>query len=138
MRLTLLFPFILAACAAPFGPADDAAIRAAMSEQEQAWDAGDIRGFMAAYADSVCFVSPRGITCGKAAVTANYERSYPDKQAMGDLAFGIQEVLAAGHDHAWVTGTWALHRTADTLSGGFSLLWERGPNGWRILRDHTY
>ncbi len=109
-----------------------------MAEQEAAWDRGDIPGFMAGYADSVCFTSKRGMTCGKADVTANYLRSYPDPEAMGDLTFGIQEVVMASDAHAWVTGTWELVRTQDTLGGGFSLLWQREDEGWRIIRDHTY
>jgi ketosteroid isomerase-like protein len=121
-----------------FSPGDAAAIREAMAGQEAAWDRGDIPGFMQAYADTVCFHSPKGNTCGKAAVTDAYQRSYPSPEAMGDLAFGIHEVVPAGADHAWVSGTWALHRANDTLSGAFALLWVRGGDGWRIARDHTY
>jgi ketosteroid isomerase-like protein len=122
--------------AAPGDPAP--AIAQVMKDQERAWDAGDVRGFMAGYADSVCFIGRRGTTCGREAVTANYLKSYPDKAAMGDLTFDGLEVLPAGADHAWCTGRWQLVRTADTLGGGFSLLWARTPDGWRILRDHTY
>ncbi len=121
-----------------FEQGDETAIRQVMTEQESAWNAGDIHGFMEGYADSVCFIGKSGRTCGREAVTANYVRSYPDKAAMGDLTFGIHEVVPAGADHAWLTGTWSLVRTADTLGGGFSLLWQRTPAGWRILRDHTY
>lgn len=125
-------------CGRSFTPADDAAIHQVMADQEQAWDRGDITGFMEGYADSVCFIGRRGKSCGKAAVTANYQRSYPDKAAMGDLTFDHLEILPAGADHAWCTGNWRLIRTTDTISGGFSLFWERKAEGWRILRDHTY
>ena len=123
---------------APFTPADDAAIRAVMAAQEAAWDRADIDGFMQGYADTVCFLSPRGRTCGRAEVTANYKRSYPDASAMGDLTFGVGEVVPAGAGHAWMTGTWSLTRNSDTLSGAFSLLWVKQAEGWRIVRDHTY
>ncbi|MBS1581083.1 MAG: nuclear transport factor 2 family protein [Bacteroidetes bacterium] len=125
-------------CGRTFTPADEAAIRHVMADQEQAWDRGDIPGFMDGYADSVCFIGKKGSTCGKAAVTANYQRSYPDRAAMGDLTFDRLEVLPGGADHAWCTGRWQLVRAADTLGGGFSLFWEREAEGWRILRDHTY
>lgn len=121
-----------------FTEADQRAIRDAMAAQEAAWDGGDIPAFMAAYSDTICFIGPRGTTCGKDGVTANYLRSYPDATAMGDLDFGIHEVVPAGADHAWLTGTWQLRRTADTLGGGFSLLWAREAAGWRIVRDHTH
>jgi ketosteroid isomerase-like protein len=138
MRSILPILLILTACTARFGQADDAVIRTLMAEQEVAWDQGDIPGFMLAYSDTVCFIGKRGKTCGRDAVTANYQRNYPDQAAMGDLAFGIHEVLPAGDDHAWLTGTWSLIRATDTLGGGFSLLWAREREGWRIVRDHTY
>lgn len=109
-----------------------------MADQEKDWDRGDIPGFMMGYADSVCFISRKGRTCGKQAVLDHYVKSYPDKAAMGDLDFGGLEVLGAGADRAWCTGTWELRRAQDTVGGGFSLLWAKGPGGWRIVRDHTY
>lgn len=121
-----------------FSKQDEGSIRQVMADQEKAWDAGDIPGFMEGYADSVCFVSKKGSTCGKAGVTANYQKSYPDKATMGDLTFGGLEILGAGANNAWCTGTWELIRARDTVGGGFSLLWERTAQGWRILRDHTY
>mgnify|MGYP001331247009 CR=1 FL=1 len=129
----------LSACTRPaFTSADEAAIRTIMSEQETAWDRGDIDAFMAGYADSVCFVGPKGSTCGRAAVAANYRTHYPDKAAMGDLSFDRLEILGAGPDNAWCTGAWRIVRAQDTLGGGFSLLWQRRPEGWRCLRDHSY
>lgn len=113
-------------------------IQEAMAAQEQAWDRGDIPGFMEAYSDTICFLSPRGKRCGKVEVQASYARNYPDKAAMGDLQFTIHEVVPAGAEHAWCTGEWKLFRAADTLGGGFSLLWTMEEQGWRITRDHTY
>jgi ketosteroid isomerase-like protein len=129
---------LLAGCSRSFTAGDDAAIRTVMAEQQQAWDHGDIPGFMEGYADDVCFISKKGRTCGKADVTANYQRSYPDQAAMGKLTFGSLDVLGAGADHAWCTGTWQLTRQQDTIGGGFSLFWQRTAAGWRIVRDHTY
>ncbi|MEO8588519.1 MAG: nuclear transport factor 2 family protein [Flavobacteriales bacterium] len=138
MMRPLALALLFVACAPRFEPSDEVAIRKVMSEQEMAWDRGDIPGFMAGYADTTCFIGKKGKTCGREAVTANYLKSYPDKAAMGDLAFGIHEVVPAGAEHAWMTGTWNLYRAADTLGGGFSLLWVKGAEGWRIARDHTY
>jgi ketosteroid isomerase-like protein len=138
MRVLLPFMLLCSACTTPSRGPDVDAIRKIMADQELAWDKGDIPGFMLGYSDTVCFIGSRGMTCGRDAVTANYLRNYPDQATMGDLAFGIQEVVPAGGDHAWVTGTWSLVRAADTLGGGFSLLWARERDGWRIVRDHTY
>ena len=126
------------ACTTPAGTPTDDAIRIEMDHQVHAWNTGDIPGFMEAYADNACFIGAGGRTCGKAVVTARYRQHYPDRAAMGHLLFDQLEVLEAGAEHAWCTGHWQLLRSQDTLSGGFSLFWERAPEGWRILRDHTY
>ena len=127
---------LLLGCGAPRAP--EPAVRAAMDRQVQAWNTGDIPEFMEAYAEDVCFISGEERTCGKAVVTQRYQARYPDAAAMGRLEFGQLEVLAVGKDHAWCTGRWRLVRAADTLAGGFSLLWYRTAAGWRIVRDHTY
>jgi ketosteroid isomerase-like protein len=134
-RIRLLFTVMVLGCAAPSqGPG----IEALMTAQEAAWDAGDILGFMETYSDTICFIGSNGRTCGKEAVTNNYLKSYPDRNAMGDLDFTIHEVVPAGPSQAWVTGNWRLDRTVDTLAGGFSLFWVKERDGWRIVRDHTY
>ena len=129
--------FLLFACGPGPTTNADVAIRNAMQLQQVAWNNGDIPGFMIAYSDTICFISKKGRTCGKAAVTSNYQKSYPDKATMGQLQFGIHEVLPA-NDHAWVTGSWELHREKDTVGGGFSLFWVNEDGNWRIVRDHTY
>jgi uncharacterized protein (TIGR02246 family) len=129
---------LLGACSTGFSAADDRAIRAAVARQEAHWDQGDLEGFMQGYSDTVCFVSPKGRTCGRDAVAANYRKAFPDAAALGDLTFGIHEVLPAGPDRAWMTGTWSLARQDTVRSGGFALLWAREPAGWRIVRDLSH
>lgn len=136
LAVLLLFGLCLGACHRTDNTV--AAITKAMDAQEQAWDRGDIPGFMTYYSDTICFLSPKGRRCGKAEVQASYERNYPDQAAMGDLQFGVHEVLPIGRGSAWCTGTWQLHRNTDTIGGGFSLLWVLERDGWRIVRDHTY
>ena len=133
------FLFLLIACTQrEFNPADAEAIHSVMAEQEAAWNSGNIPRYMEGYSDSICFISTQERSCGKEVVTARYERRYPNREAMGQLDFAGLEVLAAGADHAWCTGSWRLSRSQDTLSGGFSLFWERTAEGWKILRDQSY
>ena len=127
---------LLAGCAT--GPKAEEGVAQAMADQAEAWNRGDVLGFMDSYADSVRFISPSGTTVGKRSVTANYIRRYPDPDAMGHLLFTDLEILPVGSDHAWCTGNWQLQRQADTLRGGFTLLWRQDAQGWSILRDHTY
>ncbi len=120
---------------------DRARILERMSAQEAAWNAGDLDGFMAAYwrSDSLLFVGSRGPSRGWDTTLDNYRRSYPDRMAMGQLTFGVEELTFAGQDHALMLGSWRLDRTEglDTLSGWFSLVWERKQGDWVIVRDHS-
>jgi len=120
---------------------DRARILERMSAQEAAWNAGDLDGFMAAYwrSDSLLFVGSRGPSRGWDTTLDNYRRSYPDRTAMGQLTFGMEELTFAGQDHALMLGSWRLDRTEglDTLSGWFSLVWERKQGDWVIVRDHS-
>jgi ketosteroid isomerase-like protein len=138
--LLLAFAFLVQGCSQQGDGSEKAAaeIREVMQQQEEAWNAGNIRSFMKGYSDTICFISPRGRTCGREAVTENYLRSYPDQQAMGQLTFGVTEIVPFADSNAWLTGTWRLDRASDTLSGGFSLLWAKEEEGWRIVRDHSY
>ena len=67
-----------------------------MADQESAWDAGDIPGFMEAYSDTICFISSRGRTLWASRGNGQLSESYPDRSVMGDLKFNIHEVLPAG------------------------------------------
>ncbi len=113
-------------------------VREIMRQQEIAWNSGDIDRFMEGYSDTICFMGSRGLTCGREEVAANYKKSYPDPDTMGELKFQITEIVPVGNGNAWVTGGWTLFRSADTLQGGYSLLWTREREGWRIVRDHSY
>ncbi|MGB0510329.1 MAG: YybH family protein [Flavobacteriales bacterium] len=123
------------------GEADRARILDRMEAQEAAWNAGDLEGFMAAYwqSDSLLFVGSRGPSRGWATTLSNYRSSYPDRTSMGTLTFGVVELSFAGQDHALMLGSWRLDRTGglDTLSGWFSLVWQKREGDWVIVRDHS-
>ena len=123
------------------GEADRARILERMAAQEAAWNAGDLDGFMVAYwkSDSLLFVGSRGPSRGWSTTLANYRRSYPDRASMGTLTFGVEELSFAGEDCALMLGNWRLDRTAglDTLSGWFSLVWQKRDGDWVIIRDHS-
>jgi ketosteroid isomerase-like protein len=59
---------------------------------------------------------------------------------MGTLDFSDLTVKMLGRNYAVVTGKFHLARTAaggGDASGVFSLIFEREPEGWRIILDHT-
>ena len=117
----------------------DKAIRQVMAEQETAWNKGDLPGFMAGYwhSDSLRFIGSRGLTYGWEQTLANYQKGYPDKEAMGQLSFTILSIEQLSKKSAFVVGKWHLQRTKDELSGHYTLLWKKIKGKWVIVADHS-
>lgn len=118
---------------------DRAAIMAVLAAQQNEWNKGDIRGFMAGYWNSpeLTFAGARGFTRGWEPVMSRYEKNYADKAAMGTLDFQELELRSLGADAALVLGKWHLQRQAGDIGGIFTLVFQRFPEGWRIVHDHT-
>ena len=114
-------------------------ITAILTTQAAAWNRGDIEGFMAVYAqtDALRFASGGNVTYGWAQTLARYKKSYPDKAAMGTLAFTDLAVTELAPDAALVFGRWQLTREKDAPHGLFTLTWKKTAAGWRIIHDHT-
>lgn len=114
-------------------------IRNLLEAQTAAWNRGDIEGFMAGYWKSgdTTFVGANGMFRGWHALLGRYRRVYPDRKAMGQLAFSNLEVHMLAADAAYVTGEYHLTRETDRPEGVFTLIFRRFPEGWRIVHDHT-
>jgi uncharacterized protein (TIGR02246 family) len=123
----------------PDRQADRAAIRAVLTAQQEAWNRGDVDAFLTGYWHSpdLTFSGSNGISRGWDAVLARYKKNYPDRSAMGTLDFSNLEFRFLGPDAGLVLGHWHLKREKDELGGVFSLVWQRFPEGWRIIHDHT-
>jgi ketosteroid isomerase-like protein len=107
--------------------------------QTDAWNRGDIDAFMQTYApvDDLRFASGGTVTYGWKSTLARYKQHYPDRAAMGTLAFSELAVTELSPDAALVFGHWQLKRASDAPHGLFTLLVRRTPSGWRIFADHT-
>jgi beta-aspartyl-peptidase (threonine type) len=118
----------------------DRAIRAVLTSQQSAWNRGDIPAFLAGgYWNSpeLTFAGSDGIVRGYDGLLNRYRKHYPDKKAMGELEFSGLEIRQLGSEAALVLGHWHLKRRSDELGGVFSLVFQRFPEGWRIIHDHT-
>jgi ketosteroid isomerase-like protein len=117
----------------------DAPIRLVLTEQQAAWNRGDVEAFMKGYWNSreLTFAGSSGVTRGWQPVMERYRKNYPDAAAMGHLDFSEIEVHALGNDAALVLGRWHLQRANDAPGGVFTLVFQRFAEGWRIIHDHT-
>ena len=115
------------------------AIVALLKVQQDDWNRGDIRVFMAGYWNSteLTFAGSKGFTRGWKPVLERYEKTYADRAAMGKLDFSELEVRPLGPDAALVLGHWHLQRQIGDIGGIFTLVLQKFPEGWRIVHDHT-
>lgn len=119
--------------------ADSVAIVQVLSNQEAAWNRGDLMQFMAGYWNSprLRFVSKRGVTHGWAQTLANYQRAYPTPEAMGRLQFRIESVERLARTQALVIGEWKVAANGTESGGYFTLLFRKIRGTWVIVLDHT-
>jgi ketosteroid isomerase-like protein len=152
--LTLIcFALLVAASACPMSAqsvgqsSDQAAIRAAISAQSDAWNRADIPAFMQAYEDSpdTTFIG-QTLRKGYQPILQRYKQSYTSREQMGKLTFSDLDIrlLPSGcgkSEIALVTGKFHLdriaHGEATKDDGIFSLVWRKGAHGWKIILDHT-
>ena len=123
-----------------FTASDEAAIRAVLIAQQQAWNRGDLDGYMAGYvnAPELVFTSGSNIRRGWQETHAKYKAKYGTNPAtMGKLAFEILGVQQLGADGAIVLGRWRLTDTPNAGSGVFSVALRRTERGWLVVHDHT-
>jgi beta-aspartyl-peptidase (threonine type) len=115
------------------------AIRDVLRQQVEAWNHGDIDGFMNGYArsESTTFVSGDELRHGWNTVLKRYKARYPDKAAMGTLNFSDLQITTLSRDAAVAKGRFQLKRDRDTPHGRFTLILRLLPEGWRIVHDHT-
>jgi ketosteroid isomerase-like protein len=116
-----------------------AEIPSVLHAQQNAWNRGDINGFMNGYARSAStvFISEDSIRRGWETVRARYTQKYSDRRKMGTLSFSDIEFNLLSPDVAVVLGRWRLERAKDRPHGRFTLIFKRLPEGWRIVHDHT-
>jgi beta-aspartyl-peptidase (threonine type) len=145
MRRRLVAALVAVACPAGIGlgaqPDGAAAVRAVLDAQVEAWNRGDLEGFMSGYwrSPELVFCSGGTVTRGWEETLARYRARYQSEgREMGRLRFDAVEVLPLGEDAALARGAYRLHmRDGKEPHGLFTLVLRRLDGAWRIVHDHT-
>ena len=141
-----LFCVLLLSLALPASAAETPATTAARSvlaAQNEAWNRGDLEGFMQGYwkSDEVRFAGGDSFRNGWLATLNSYRKGYPDAAAMGKLNFDLLEVREVGPEVVYAFGKWRLTRANEAPEkaphGLFTLILERKDGAWVITRDHS-
>jgi len=121
-----------------------AEMQALLDRDAAAWSRGDLEAFCATYADDATFVTPAGLTRGRATVLARYRAKYPTARERGELALELVEArpVAAGEAASppaavSVVARWRLRYSDRPEATGWTLLvYHRDATGaWRIVQD---
>jgi ketosteroid isomerase-like protein len=138
-RIAVLFLLLISFTATAQTNAEKA-VRHILAEQSDAWNRGDIHGFMKGYwqHDSLMFIGKSGVTYGWNNTLGNYKKNYPDASSMGKLTFTILKVKSLSDQYQEVVGKWHLKREEKgDLEGHFTLLFQKIKGNWVIVMDHS-
>ena len=143
MRRVWCVATLLAACAAPRERLGDprAEIAALLAGSADAWNRGDLAGFMRDYADdsTLTYVSGGRARSGWQALSDHYAAAYfaPGK-VRDSLTYEDLPVHPFTPAFSYPTARFRLlHRDSISSSGPFTLILQRRGERWVILHDHT-
>jgi len=131
--------WILTACSGQCPVKAEGEINRILELQRQAWNQGDLNGFMQPYwnSDSLVYIGSKGIKRGWNTLLKSYDSSY-GKTEMGELDFSNIAVQKIAKNTMFVVGEWQLKRTQEpSVSGYFSLIWQYIDGNWVIISDHS-
>jgi uncharacterized protein (TIGR02246 family) len=145
MRLALsLTAFLIAALPLSLSAQEPeevrAEIQAVLNAQAEAWNEGDLDGFMAHYRqdESLRFASGNEVRMGWQTVMDRYRQTYGDLTQSGALSFKDLDIEVLSDDAAVVFGRFLLQREeGEDPTGLFTLLLRKEGERWVIVHDHT-
>lgn len=115
-------------------------VAAALEASADAWNRGDLEGFMSFYLDSALttYVGGTGLRVGYDAIRERYEPLFAPGADRDSLAFEELRVRPISPDVAVGTARWVLRDGgAVTGSGPFTLVLRRVEGRWKIVHDHS-
>ena len=115
------------------------AVETVLTDQNKAWNEGDLMRFMEGYARSekMRFASDGKVLYGWQAALERYKTKYPDRAAMGKLEFSELDITVLSPDSALAFGRWMVAAQGKEFGGLFTLLFRKTDAGWKIVHDHT-
>lgn len=139
MKLLLSFCLMCSTCLLAAQSKDEKAIMQMLDNQNQAWNRGDISGFMKGYweNDSLMFIGKSGVTYGYQNTLENYKKGYPDTAAMGKLTTTQIKMIRVSKEYYFIVGKWYLKRSIGDISGHYNLLVRKIKGQWVVVADHS-
>ena len=136
-KLFVLFLFLSFTTFAQTEAEDRKSITATLKMQQDAWNKGDLEGFMQGYikSDSLKFYGSRGITHGWQNTLDNYKKGYPTKAETGNLSFTIDAITKIEENSYYMMGQFHLVRDAGNANGVFLIIFRKIEGEWKVIAD---
>lgn len=117
----------------------DAEIRAVLDSTAAGWNRGDLGPYMAAYAEDADAGGSNGFVHGPVAIEEGMRRGFwKNGRPAQQLRYEHLTIRMLGASDALVTGQYVLSGTdLPDRTGWFTTVWERRPQGWRMIHDHS-
>jgi len=134
----LIIPLLSYSQADPDIPKVKNEIQTILDRQKTAWNKGNIMRFMEDYwkSENFTFQSGNNRLQGWNALLSRYKKSYSGEK-MGKLDFTDIEIKVLSNDISYVLGRWKLAFKDSSNEGLFTIIFNRKPEGWKIIHDHT-
>src|SRR5690606_13865555 len=132
--LFLLIPFLCF----PQDPQEDReAILKMLQDQQAAWNAYDLEGYMDSYWNSpeLTFYGSSGVVKGWQNTLERYRKSYPSREHFGTLELKVNHMSKIGRKDYTVMGEYHLERPVGNARGIFMLVVKKIKGSWTIVAD---
>lgn len=136
--IVLIGMFIVAGLWADNFKKDAKTIQTIMDRQVNAWNEGNIDGFMEGYWKSGEFTFQGGKKRlkGWETLRAMYKKNYAGEK-MGKLQFSDVKMKPLGKDYVLVLARWQVTGKEEVKEGMFTLIFQRFGKDWKIIHDHS-
>lgn len=114
-------------------------IRENFNTWTQAWNAGDIEGYLVCYAktEDTTYIGSGKILYGFDAIVNNYRQRFSTPDSMGQLQVQSLKITVIDEHNALIIGVFQYEITHQISNGVFTLHTRKMSDGWRIIVDHS-
>ena len=117
-----------------------ASVKKMLEESAEAWNRGELAGFMDDYLESenTTYIGGAGLLTGYESIRARYAPLFEPGAARDSLRFEDVRVRRMAAVEAIATARWILYEGETvTGSGPFTLVLRHTSGGWKIIHDHS-